>query len=144
MLAPMATTALCVAASVRASSWRQRARIGQPLVRRPDPREVLDVLRCADDGGDRAVAFGRAPEVDELHAIGCRGDLLEVALDRVGRRQLPVGAHPESEVRLGRENRRENLLRRRGRDAERGQNRRDRERSSTSSLDIRPWHVTGS
>ena len=123
---------------------RERARIGQPLVGRPNPLEIPDVLRRADDGGDRAVALGRRPRSTSFDAIGCGGDELEVALDGVGRRQLAVGAHPEAEVRLGRENRRENLLRRRGRDADRGQNRRDRERSSTSFLDIGPWHVTGS
>ncbi len=99
---------------------RQRPRIGQPLVRRPDPREIPDVLGSADDRGDGAVAFGRAAEVDELDAIGRRRDLLEVAIDGLGRRQLPIGAHAEPEVRLGSENGSEDL-RCRGRNAQRGQ-----------------------
>ena len=35
----------------------------------------------ADDRGDRAVAFGRRADVDDLDAIGLRGDELEVLLD---------------------------------------------------------------
>ena len=42
-----------------------------------DAIEVPDVLRRADDRGDRAMALGRRPDVDDLHAIGLRGDELE-------------------------------------------------------------------
>ena len=101
---------------------RQRPRIGQPLVRRPDPREVPDVLGSADDRGDGPVAFSRSAEVDELDAIGRRRHLLEVAIDRLRGRQLPIGAHAEPEVRLGSENGREDL-RGRSRNTQRGQDR---------------------
>ena len=46
----------------------------------------------------------RRPEVDDLDAVGSRGDELEVLLDVVGGRELAVGAHPKAEVRFGRRN----------------------------------------
>jgi hypothetical protein len=64
------------------------------------------------------MALGGAADVNQLDTVGRGGDLLEVAFDRVRGRQLPIGAHPEPEVRLGGEQ-----LLSSGRDAQRGQDR---------------------
>ena len=58
------------------------------------------------------------PMLTSFDAIGRGGDELEVAFDGVRRGELPIGAHPETEVRLGRNNRTQQLvllLARRGR-----------------------------
>ena len=80
---------------------RQRARIGQPLVGGANLSRLLDVVGRADDGGDRAMAFGGRAEIDDS------------ARDRIERRrsskycsmasaggQLPIGAHAKAEMRF--------------------------------------------
>ena len=61
-----------------------------------------DVVGRADDGGDRAMAFGRRADVDDLHAVRLRRHGFEVLLDAVGGREPAVGAHAKAEVRFGR------------------------------------------
>ena len=81
---------------------RQRARIGQALVRRADIREALNVLGGTDDRGDRAMTFGRPADVGDDDAIRSRGHQLEVRLDVGSGGDLTIGAHAEPEVRLRR------------------------------------------
>ena len=46
------------------------------------------------------MAFGRRAEIDDLDAIRCGRDELEVFLDGVRRREVPIGAHAEAEMRF--------------------------------------------
>ena len=97
----MATTTLCAAAIRLRLLGLERPRIGEPLVVALDLIEVADVLGRRDDRGDRAVVLGGRPEIDDLDAIRAGGDELDVFLYRVRRREVPVGAHPEAEMRFG-------------------------------------------
>ena len=81
---------------------RQRPRIRQTTIGGANPLEILDVLRRADDRGDRAAAFGGGAQLNNLYAVGAGGDELEVGFDGLCRRQAAIGAHPEAEVGLGR------------------------------------------
>ena len=80
----------------------QLPRVGEQPVAGLQRRQVLDVLRRADDGADDAAALGGGPDIDQFDAGRGGGNCFEVLRDRRPVSEPPVGAHLEPEERLGR------------------------------------------